>query len=312
MATKEDYSKMTSKKLNGLLSAVSAEEAVIINEVLASREQQKSEVPAGDATGEQSTEEGKEVAEKATPEKPKMSDDECAALVTKLTADYVGHKCSVVPFNTAEWVDGIVTNIINDKRTNKPLIGIKIVADGHRIVKAYDSKLVKVSEETVEMTSSRGGNRSKKEMSDEQLQADLTAAGLVIGHKVSFKAFKGEEVVSGTAITAYIDKRSERVIVRIKLEDGALAHKTFGSPMEVSEEVDEKIAAAYAEAEAVRNEIAKSPEKRQEVAAAALKSAQNELERITKLVAARQADFDASVEAVKAAALEAEAIDPLA
>ena len=82
--------------------------------------------------------------------------------------------------------------------------------------------------------------------------------------------------------------------------------------MEVSEEVDEKIAAAYAEAEAVRNEIAKSPEKRQEVAATALKSAQNELERITKLVAARQADFDASVEAVKAAALEAENIDPLA
>lgn len=314
MATKEDYSKMTSKKLKGLVNIVSAEDAAVINEILASREQVKEvadeEAPTSEetqATGEEAPKKEKTASEK--PEKPKMSDEECAELVKKLTAEMVGHKCTVVPFNTAEWKDGIITNIINDKRTNKPLIGIKIVEDSRRIVKAYDSTLVKVSEELADMSKSpRTGSRVKKEVTEEDLQRELTEAGQHVGKEIQFKEFKSDVISKGIIMTVYIDKRSERVILRVKKADGTLAHKTFGAEtLDFTGEVDQKIMDAYAEAEAIRIEIAKSPEKRMEVAKKALDSAEAELVRLTKVVDARKAEFDAAVAAVKEAAENEEA-----
>ena len=176
--------------------------------------------------------------------------------------------------------------------------------EGKRIVKAYDSQLVKFLGEKVEVKRSTG-TRTKVEKSEEQLNKDLADASSKVGHQVTFSDFQTNESVTGTIINAYIDSRSNRVIYRIKRDDDKLAHKTYGSELNFTGEVDEALAAEFAEREAIRLEILNSPEKRHEVAKAALDKALELLANAQKAVELRQAEFDAATAALAE-------IDPLA
>ena len=93
-------------------------------------------------------------------ESAKMSDEERHTLAEELKEKVVNHRCQAVPFNTAEWVEGVVSGIIEDKRSNKVLLAIKL-DDGRRIVKVHDSKLVKVLDEVVEPVKASRGRKQK-------------------------------------------------------------------------------------------------------------------------------------------------------
>ena len=77
-----------------------------------------------------------------------MTDEERHVLAEELKKN-VNHRCQAVPFNTAEWVDGYIAGVIEEKRSNKVLYAIK-TDDGRRIVKVYDSNLVHILDEVVE------------------------------------------------------------------------------------------------------------------------------------------------------------------
>ena len=167
MATMK-FSQMTTKKLNALLATASDEDKKAIEAVLAAREQ--AQAPAAPAAPEATAEETQlspeekaaiKAAEengglnpfynghKATQEKkPKMTDEDRHALAEELKKN-VNHRCQAVPFNTAEWVDGYIVGVIEEKRSNKVLYAIK-TDDGRRIVKVHDSNLVRILDEVVE------------------------------------------------------------------------------------------------------------------------------------------------------------------
>ena len=143
----EKFLQMTTKKLNALLATASDEDKKAIEAVLAAREQAQAsaapavleataeETPAAPASDEETqlTPE-EEAALKAAEEnggvnpmytgrtaerKPKASDEERHALAEKLKAEVVNHRCQAVPFNTAEWVNGYIAGVIEEKRGNQ-------------------------------------------------------------------------------------------------------------------------------------------------------------------------------------------------
>ena len=175
MTTKK-FSQITTKKLNALLATASDEDKKAIEAVLAAREQTQVSVsgetqpevanfvqefedtenpltPEEEAAIEAAEENGginpMSNSSKATQEKkPKMIDEDRHALAEELKKN-VNHRCQAVPFNTAEWVDGYIVGVIEEKRSNKVLYAIK-TDDGRRIVKVHDSNLVRILDEVVE------------------------------------------------------------------------------------------------------------------------------------------------------------------
>ena len=79
-----------------------------------------------------------------------MSNDELTELAESLKVN-VGHRCKVVPFNTIIWEDGTIVGVVSDKRTNKAMFSVRLDS-GRRIVKASDSSMLQILEETVEIT----------------------------------------------------------------------------------------------------------------------------------------------------------------
>lgn len=104
----------------------------------------------------------KQASEKAK----KMGDKEAEELVAELKEKAVGHRCMVVPFNTAEWVPGTIVGIIRDNKRNQVTFGIKL-DDGRRLLKVYNSPLVKISETKVDLAPAR--RQAAAPMTDEEL-----------------------------------------------------------------------------------------------------------------------------------------------
>lgn len=274
----KNYAQMPTKKLNALLKTETNEvEIAAIKEVLTKRGQL---APSGDAApatvnpnnSELSPEEqaaidaangGNEAETAAKPakkEKVKPTDEERIALATKLREEAVGHKCQVVPFNSIEWVDGVVVGIIEEKRTNKCLYAVK-ADDGRRIVKAYGSELIKISDEVVELTRApRGGNHAKKEELPEWTKEEIDAAvNEVIGNvgkQISYvetgaldKEIENAPTILGRIISLVPNKRNHTVLYRIEItpaEDAPkdapkkYSHKVTTNPgLAIAEELDE-------------------------------------------------------------------------
>ena len=145
MATKK-FSQMTTKKLNALLVTASDEDKKAIEAVLAAREQTQVSV-SGETQSEvaNSVQEFEDTENPLTPEeeaaikaaeengginpmsnsskatqekKPKMTDEDRHALAEELKKN-VNRRCQAVPFNTAEWVDGYIAGVIEEKRSNR-------------------------------------------------------------------------------------------------------------------------------------------------------------------------------------------------
>ena len=289
MATKK-FLQMTTKKLNALLATASDEDKKAIEAVLAAREQ--AQAPAAPAAPEATTEETpaapaseeetqlspeEEAAikaaeengglnllyngSKATPEKkPKMTDEDRHALAEELKKN-VNHRCQAVPFNTAEWVDGYIAGVIEEKRSNKVLYAIK-TDDGRRIVKVHDSNLVRILDEVVEPEKKARARKAKDpadkiEWTPEAIAEEVNEVIGNIGKTVEFEKYRttdenGEEhieMVIGRIVAIVPDKRAQRLLYRISvpapIEGNPLATKTMhkvvkAEGIKIAEEFDEE------------------------------------------------------------------------
>ena len=289
MATMK-FLQMTTKKLNALLATASDEDKKAIEAVLAAREQaQAPAAPAAPAAPEATAEETpaseeetqlspeEEAAIKAAEEngglnplyngskatqekKPKMTDEDRHALAEELKKN-VNHRCQAVPFNTAEWVDGYIAGVIEEKRSNKVLYAIK-TDDGRRIVKVHDSNLVRILDEVVEPEKKARARKAKDpadkvEWTPEAIAEEVNEVIGNVGKTVEFEKYRttdenGEEhieMVVGRIVAIVPDKRAQRLLYRISvpapIEGNPLATKTMYKTVKVegikiAEEFDEE------------------------------------------------------------------------
>lgn len=299
--TAKNFSQMTTKKLNALLATTSDEDKKAIEAVLAAREQAQtpadpvapgapaasaaSEAPevladpeAPEATAEETQLSPEEEAaikaaeengglnplyngSKATQEKkPKMTDEDRHALAEELKKN-VNHRCQAVPFNTAEWVNGYIAGVIEEKRSSKVLYAIK-TDDGRRIIKVHDSNLVRILDEVVEPEKKARARKVKDpvdkiEWTPEAIAEEVNEVISNVGKTVEFEKYRttdenGEEhieMVVGRIVAIVPDKRAQRLLYRISvpapIEGNPLATKTMhkivkAEGLKIAEEFDEE------------------------------------------------------------------------
>lgn len=222
MATK-DFNSMSNKKLNVLLETANAEDRAAIQAVLKERGQViVAEIPEEEPmTPEEEAQAAAEREAAAKPKKapgrkataPKLTDDELTALAESCKVN-VGHKCQLVPFNTAEWIDGVIVGIITEKRARKVLYAIQ-TEDNKRVVKTYDSRLLKILEETVEVKVAARTHVKREEMTDEQAAAEVAKHTENIGQTITFT--RGEETITGVIVGVVCDKRTHCVMYRVRI-----------------------------------------------------------------------------------------------
>lgn len=336
MATK-NFKQMSTKKLNALLETASEEEKNEILKVLNARnaasagagaqspakseelsEEEKAAIAAAEAENGVTEEKKAPAKEKA----PKMTDEERAALAEKLRTEAVNHKCQVVPFNSIEWVDGVIVSIIEEKRTNKVMFAVK-TDDGRRVVKAHDSQLIKIMEETVERAKRTRGKKAEGEAENEEPWTDEeieTAVKEVIGNvgkTVSYpeagaygQIAENAATITGRIVSLVPAKRSKSILYRIELDqEDAEALKKYAhkvstlDTLQIADELDEvgqKINEAFTtrrykeptEAKPARNE-----KEAFEHATEMLEKAKLQLEKAKQLIEKREAALASAKEA---------------
>lgn len=360
MATKK-FNQMTTKKLNALLATASDEDKAAIEAVLAAREQAQISAAEEEAPLTPEEEAAIEAAEKngglnplyngskATQEKKqKLTDEERHALAEELKAN-VNHRCQAVPFNTAEWVDGYIAGVVEEKRSNKVLYAIK-TGDGRRIVKVHDSNLLKILDEVIvpeRKTRTRSG-AEKVEWTPEAIAEEVSAVIGNVGKTVAVEKYRttdenGEEhieTISGRIMAIVPEKRSQRLFYRILVsaptEGNPLATKIMhkvvtAEGLQIAEEFDaegQELNAKYCkrrEDAAARTPL--TPQDRVIRCEENLKKAEEKLQKATEELEARKqqleeakAELDAYLAAQTgkalgeepAAEVPAEEVDPLA
>lgn len=241
--TQKNYKQLSTRKLNSLLIATKDEaEKAKIQEVLDARNQVSTAKPdvlntgndelspeeqaAIDAATKNDSDENSGTKTAARTPKVKMTEDERIALAEKLRTECVNHKCQVVPFNSIQWVDGVIASIIEEKRTNKVLYAVK-TEDGRRIVKAYGSELIKIFDEVVEPEKKafrRSNKEEKPEWTPEEIEAAVNELIPNVGKLVSFaetgalgKEIENAKTLTGRIISLVPNKRNQTVLYRIEL-----------------------------------------------------------------------------------------------
>ena len=335
-----NYSQISSKKLNNLLENgnITDEQRKEIQEVLEKRNsisKGPAEAPAPaeahTEASEASTEEPAETAEAST--KPtgkfKMADEERDQLVEKLKAEAVNHRCMVVPFNSLEWVPGTIVNIITEKRNNNVLFTVK-TDDNRRIVKGYNSQLIKVLDEVVEPEKKVRQKKTAKldengnpievaeEWTDEAIEEAVKEVIANVGKTISFpeagaygEIKEGAKDIEGRIISLVPNKRARTILYRIEYlaedENGTqikkYAHKVATSAsLKIAEELDE-VGSKINEGFVTRRykeptqKVVLSPEEAMKAAELALNKAKETLEKAKETLEKRQATYDAAKQA---------------
>lgn len=222
MATK-DFTKMTTTKLNALLATASDEDKVKIQEVLDARAQAEKPAAQGQPEGQEyndpehtlspEEEAAYEEAEKnggKAPRKVRRTDEEVAALAEELQVN-IGHKCSVMPANTPEWVDGVITGVRGDKRAAQVFYVVKLDT-GKTVVKAHNSNLLKIYDETVEMTAKRRVTKDKTAWTEEDVINGVAELTPNVGKLVTL-----EDGSVGRIVSIVPEKRSQTFLLRIEV-----------------------------------------------------------------------------------------------
>lgn len=256
MATKK-FAQMTTKKLNALMATASDKDKKAIEAVLAAREQAKAtaEAPAAEETPLTPEEEAAiKAAEEndglnplyngskaAQEKKPKMTDEERHALAEELKAN-INHRCQAIPFNTAEWVNGYIAGVVEEKRSNKVLYAIR-VDDGRRIVKVHDSNLLKIFEEVVTPEKKSGRVKEKVEWTPEKIEEEISKVIENVGKNCSTHDYQAARIVA-----LVVDKRAKSLLYKIAVpaptaespEATKFIHKVVGADIEIAEDFDEE------------------------------------------------------------------------
>jgi hypothetical protein len=306
MATK-NYAKMSSKSLVALLGndETTDEERAAIQEVLDDRVQKTAGVSQETSTVVEVDADDAELSE----DEVKAKEAEVAARQAIMDGmrEMVGHKAQVVPFNTATWVDGVVTGVLDDQRAKNPLWIVKDLESGKVIRKAYGSELIKVSEDekiaiTKNVRAQKGAEYTEKEIMDQ-----LADAYQQIGKFAEITEFsnKDGEVTKALIIGAMHEKRSNRVMYRMRSEvTGKTVHKVYGNGVKVLEEIDPEIFAKNAEKREKASTLS-DPAKRAEYIAKEIEQLQSQLVQLQeKIDAKKQALTEAEAEAAADANLE--------
>lgn len=330
MATK-NFAQMSTKKLNALLETASPEEQAAINEVLSTRAQ------VAKATAEQaSSEEAPLTAEeqaaidaaeangginpnftgRTVEKKAKITDLERDELVESLKVN-INHRCQIVPFNTVDWVDGVIVGVVADKRTNKVLYTIK-TDDGRRVVKVHDSKLIKILDEMIEPVKTVRSRKTREAVEKTEWTPEMIATEIneVIGNvgktvefeKYSTKDENGEirkEMNVGRIMAIVPDKRAQRLLYRIEvaapIEGNSNAVKTMHkvvnhADLEIAQELDEVGAELNAKYIARRNASSTrsplTPQDRYIKCEENLKKAEEKLAKITEEIELRKKQLE--------------------
>ena len=233
MATKKNFTEMSNKKLNALLETASAEDRAAIEAVLKERgqvvvaeiEPEEPMSPEEEAQAQAEREAAKAKAGRKAA--PKASDEELAAQAEEAKVN-VGHKCQFVPFGTAVWVDGVIVGVITEKRSRKVLYAIQ-GEDGKRVVKVVGSQLLKVLDETVELTVTRRAPRTsetkREPMTVGQAQAAVAPYRDNIGQTATFT--RDDKQLAGIIIGIVCDKRTHCVMYRVRIVEGVEADKAI-------------------------------------------------------------------------------------
>lgn len=334
----KNYAQMPTKKLNALLETVTDEsEKAAIEEVLAKRGQlapgdnapatvnpnaelsaeEQAAIDAANGTDADASEKQAATAKKV---KVKPTDEERAALAAKLREEAIGHKCQVVPFNSIEWVNGVIVAIIEEKRTNKCLYAVK-ANDDRRIVKAYGSELIKISDEVVDLTRAPRGGKSKEEHPDwtnEEIEKAVQEVIGNVGKQISYveTGALGAEIenaptILGRIISLVPNRRKHTILYRIEIQPAEdapegtpkkYAHKvTTNDKLAIAEELDDegkKINEAFIARRNGEHKItkAKTPEE-------ALATAEQQLKKAEEHKAKAEASIEkwtAKIEEIKA------------
>lgn len=273
----KNYAQMPTKKLDALLETVTDEsEKAAIEEVLAKRgqlapgdnapatvnpnaelsEEEQTAIDTADGTDADADASEKQAA---TAKKAKPTDEERSALAAKLREETVGHKCQVVPFNSIEWVNGVIVAIIEEKRTNKCLYAVK-ADDGRRIIKSCSSELIKISDEVVDLTRAPRGGKFKEELPEwTREETEMAIRGVIgnVGKQVSYveTGVLGAEIEDAPAILGRIvslvpNRRNHTILYRIEIQPAEdtpegtpkkYAHKvTTNGKLVIAEELDDE------------------------------------------------------------------------
>lgn len=305
MATK-NYAKMSQKSLLALLGneGTTDEERAAIQEVLDARDSQKT------ASVNQETPTVVEVEpddEELSEEDASAKEAEVAArnaIVAEMKAK-IGYKAQVVPFNTATWVEGVVTGVLNDLRSKNPLWIVKDLETGKVIRKAFGSDLIKVSDsEKIEIVKN-AHMRKGVEYTEKQIAEQLADAYQQIGKFAEVTEFgaKEDETIKALIIGAMHERRSNRVMYRLRKEDGKIIHKVYGNGVKVLEEIDAETFAKNAEKREKAATLS-DPAKRAEYIAKEIEQLNDQIAQLReKIEAKRLALAEAEAEA-KATELE--------
>ena len=300
MATK-NYAKMSQKSLMALLGneGTTEEEQAAIQAVLDARAQETAGVSQETPTVVEVDADETEPTEDET--KAKEAEVAARQAIVAEMREMVGHKAQVVPFNTATWVEGVVTGVLDDQRAKNPLWIVKDLESGKMIRKAYGSDLIKVSDEKIAITKNvraqKGAEYTEKEIMDQ-----LADAYQQIGKFAEITEFsnKDGEVTKALIIGAMHEKRSNRVMYRMRSEvTGKTVHKVYGNGVKVLEEIDPEIFAKNAE-KREKAETLSDPAKRAEYIA-------KEIEQLSAQLAQLQEKIEAKRQALQQAEAEAAA-----
>ena len=249
MATK-NFEKLTTKKLNALLNSASEEEKALIQAELDKR----SEAQAAAASAQENMEtkgkghyemeaselspeeqaiidaaEAEEKAGKATSKKTNLSltPEEIEARKAEMTEN-IGHVVKVMPNGEVEWMEGYISGVQHDKRSNACMYIVKV--NGKTVRKAYGAKSLIITEEVKEIVKAEkkakeakvaGEPRAKRTFEEAEELRDNAKPN--IGRYAMLPV--GDEKIKVYANGIMLDKRSNAVLYAFKNEEGKTQYK---------------------------------------------------------------------------------------
>ena len=250
MATK-NFEKLTTKKLNALLNSASDEEKALIQAELDKRSEAQAaansaeeaqyysngkghyEMEASELSPEEQAivdaAEAEEKAGKATSKKThlSMTPEEIEARKAEMTEN-VGHVVKVMPNGEVEWMEGHISGVQHDKRSNALMYIVKV--GGKAVRKAYGAKSLIVTEEVKEIVKAEKKVRTSKATGEVKAKRTYEEAEELrenakpnVGRYAMLPV--GEEKVKVYANGIMLDKRSNAVLFAFKNEEGKTLYK---------------------------------------------------------------------------------------
>lgn len=317
MATK-NFEKLTTKKLNALLNSASDEEKALIQAELDKRSEAQAaatsaqtsqvnghyEAEASELSPEEQAivdaAEAEEKAGKVTSKKTNLSltPEEIEARKAEMTEN-IGHVVKVMPNGEVEWMEGYISGVQHDKRSNACMYIVKV--NGKTIRKAYGAKSLIITEEIKEIVKAEkkakeakvpGESRAKRTYEEAEELRDNAKPN--IGRYAMLPV--GEEKVKVYANGIMLDKRSNAVLFAFKNEEGKTLYKAVDNQtIEWLDEWNEKKRESVSAPKTVLN-----PKQKHEDLAAKLAKA----EEAAAKFAAKVEELKALYEASKAACEE--------